>query len=114
MAKAVELSAVAARDIECAVDHYALEAGVNIAQRFIADLDEAFEHLGDHPLSGSTVWAHELGIPELRSWALQRFPYIVFYADRPSSVSVWRPLHAKRDVPGTLAPFGGSSGFSVE
>lgn len=104
MAKTVELRARAARDIEGAVDYYAVEAGEDVALRFISELDEAFGHLTNYPQSGTLRWSHELGIPELRSWSLQRFPYIVFYVDRPSALDVWRVLHARRDIPASLAP----------
>ena len=85
------------------VDYYATEAGEEVALRFISDLNEAFEHLADYPQSGSPRWSHELGIPELRSWPLDRFPYVVFYVDRPSAIDVWRILHARRDIPASLA-----------
>lgn len=85
------------------VDYYATEAGKDVALRFISDLNEAFEHLADYPQSGSLRWSHELGIPELRSWPLDRFPYVAFYVDRPSAIDVWRILHARRDIPASLA-----------
>ena len=103
MAKPVDLRARAAQDIETAVDYYAAEAGEDVAFRFISELNEAFEHLADYPQSGSLQWSHELGIPELRSWPLQRFPYVVFYVDRPSAIDAWRILHARRDIPASLA-----------
>lgn len=103
MAKAVELRARAARDIEAAVDYYAVEAGEDVALRFISALNEAFGYLAGYPQSGTLRWSHELGIPELRSWSLQRFPYVVFYVDRPSALDVWRVLHARRDTPASLA-----------
>ena len=107
MTKVVELEARAARDIQTAVDYYATEAGSSVAHRFVSALDEAFELLGGHPLLASTRWAHEVGIPELRSWSLQHFPYVVFYVDGPSAVDIWRVLHASRDIPASLASYGG-------
>ena len=104
MAKTVELRARAARDIEAAVDYYAVEAGEDVTLRFISELDEAFGHLANFPQSGTLRWSHELGIPELRSWSLQRFPYIVFYVDSPFALDVWRVLHGRRDIPASLAP----------
>ena len=104
MAKAVELKARAARDIEDAVDYYAVETGEDVALRFISELNEAFGHLASYPQSGTLRWSHELGIPELRSWSLQRFPYVVFYVERPSTLDIWRVLHARRDTPASLAP----------
>lgn len=107
MAKTVELRARAARDIEAAVDDYAVEAGEDVTLRFISELDVAFGHLTNFPQSGTLRWSHELGIPELRSWSLRRFPYLVFYVDRPSALDVWRVLHARRDIPASLAPLDG-------
>ena len=104
MAKAVELRARAARDIEGAVDYYAAEAGEDVALRFISALTEAFGLLAGFPHSGTLRWSHELGIPGLRSWSLQGFPYVVFYVDRPSALDVWRVLHARRDTSASLAP----------
>ena len=104
MARAVELKARAERDIEAAVDCYAVEAGDDVALRFISELNEAFEHVADYPQSGTLRWSYELLIPELRSWSLQRFPYLVSYVDRPSALDVWRVLHARRDIPASLAP----------
>jgi hypothetical protein len=34
-----------------------------------------------HPASGSPRFSHELDIPGLRHWAVQGFPYLVFYRD---------------------------------
>ncbi len=104
MAKAVELKARAAWDIEAAVDFYAVEAGEDVALRFISELNEALGHLANFPQSGTLRWSHELGVPELRSWSLRRFPYLVFYVERPSALDVWRVLHARRDIPASLAP----------
>ena len=104
MAKAVELKARAARDIEAAVDFFAVEAGEDVALRFISELNEALGHLANFPQSGTLRWSHELGVPELRSWSLRRFPYLVFYVERPSALDVWRVLHARRDIPASLAP----------
>ena len=109
MAKAVELRARAARDIEAAVDYYAAEAGEDVALRFISALTEAFGCLAGYPQSGTLRWSHELGIPGLRSWSLQGFPYVVFYFDRPSALDVWRVLQACSGTPASLAPRDGGT-----
>ena len=49
--------------------------------------------------TGSPRDAHELGLPGLRSWALKRYPYLVFYVERTDHVDVWRVLHEDRDIP---------------
>lgn len=42
---------------------------------------------------------HELNLPDLRSWALSRYPYLIFHIERPDHIDVWRVLHSKRDIP---------------
>jgi toxin ParE1/3/4 len=97
--KSVVPRELARRDVEAAVDFYAGEAGAEVALGFIDALQAAY-HLGaSHPKSGSLRYAYELGLPDLRSVSLKRYPYLVFYHDRPDFVDVWRVLHAKRDIP---------------
>jgi len=45
----------------------------------------------------------ELGVPELRAWTIKRFPYVIFYVELDPRIDVWRVLHARCDVPATLA-----------
>jgi toxin ParE1/3/4 len=66
---------------------------------FIDALEQAYTHIGRHPASGSTRYAHELGIPGLRSWKLKRYPHLVFYFEQPDHVDVWRVLDGRRDLP---------------
>lgn len=99
----VVASGQALRDIEEAIDHYLREAGVEIAQRFIDAAETAFDLIARQPGIGSPRYAHELQIPELRSWALSEFPHLVFYVARNDAVDVLRVLHGARDIPATLA-----------
>ena len=73
------LRAVAANDIDAAAAYYRNEAGPQIALDFVDALEAAINHLRQHPLTGSLRFGYELEIPELRSWPLQKFPYIIFY-----------------------------------
>ena len=94
--------AVAQRDVDDAVDFYAKEAGEKVALGFIDALERAYAHLSRHPASGSVRYAHELDLPGLRSWFLKRFPFLVFYIERPDHIDVWRVLHNQRDLPAWL------------
>ncbi|MGE3293173.1 MAG: type II toxin-antitoxin system RelE/ParE family toxin [Geminicoccaceae bacterium] len=42
-------------------------------------------------------------MPGLQSWALRRYPYLVFYVERESMIDVWRVLHAARDIPAWMS-----------
>jgi toxin ParE1/3/4 len=38
----------------------------------------------------------------VRSWPLQRFPYLVFSVLDDEAVDIWRVMHARRDIPAFL------------
>lgn len=99
-----QLRAAAERDVHDAVDYYRNEAGPEIALGFIESLETAIAHLCDYPLSGSLRFAFELEIPELRSWSVPRFPYLLFYVPDHDRIDIWRVLHARRDIPVFLTP----------
>ncbi|MDB5454943.1 MAG: plasmid stabilization protein [Caulobacter sp.] len=94
----------ARRDVEDATDYYAREAGERVALAFIDALESAYGAIARQPAAGSPRFAHELNLPGLRSRALKRFPYLVFYVDREDHVDVWRVLHAQQDIPAWLQP----------
>jgi len=99
----VELRANAADDIERIVDHYIVEGGESVALRFIDAIQRAITRIGRAPLTGTSRFAYELGIPDLRALTVSRFPYIVFYVAQVDRVEVWRVLHSRRDVPATMS-----------
>lgn len=101
--KRVVPRALAHQDVEQAVDHYAREAGVEIALRFIASLEAAYQSIAEHPRIGSPRYAHELDLPDMRHRSLTRFPWLIFYVERADHVDVWRVLDARRDIPTWLA-----------
>lgn len=103
MAKPVQFRQLAADDIDAALSHYRREAGESLVAQFVDALEAEIGRISRHPLMGSLRHSYELDIPELRSWPLAGFPYIVFYVDRAESVDVWRVLHARRDIPARLA-----------
>ena len=103
MAKPVRLRRLAADDIDAALLHYLAEAGDDVAGRFIDAVERALTYVGRHPHSGSLRLSYDLDIPELRTWPLDRFPYLVFYVAKHSQIDVWRVLHTRRDIPTALA-----------
>jgi len=99
VSKPVRLRKVAEDDLRAAVRWYEAEAGIEVASRFVAEVQNGFGEIGRHPAMGSPRYAHELDLPGLRSWPLKQFPYLVFYRDDGDTVDVWRVLHAHRDIP---------------
>ncbi|SER24318.1 type II toxin-antitoxin system RelE/ParE family toxin [Sphingobium sp. YR768] len=54
------------RDVEDAIDHYAREAGLDIALSFVTALEEAYRVVAEHPGIGSPRYAHELALSRLK------------------------------------------------
>ena len=73
-----------------------------MALELVDSFEAAIRTLGDHPLIGSLRVAYELEIPDLRSWSLQRFPYVVVYVPDDETIDIWRVLHVRRDIPAFL------------
>jgi toxin ParE1/3/4 len=90
------------RDVEDAVTYYVKEHAQQAALDLVDALQEAYAHIGRRPGTGSPRYAHELDIPELRTWPLARFPYLIFYVEREDHVDVWRVLHTRRDIPALM------------
>jgi toxin ParE1/3/4 len=102
MPKAVVPRERAKQDAEEAIDYYLGEDAQDAALGFIDALERAHNHIGRHPGSGSSRYAHEPNLPGLRFWPLQRHPHLIFYVERSDHVDVWRVLHGERDIPAWL------------
>ena len=93
----------AASDIDDAIAYLRGDAGDAVALAFIDALEHGINHITRSPNAGSLRFAYELGIPELRAWALRRFPCVIFYVPLGDRIDIWRVLHTRRDIPGTFA-----------
>jgi toxin ParE1/3/4 len=100
--KPVVLREQAMRDLDEALAYYIDRGAGQAASRFIDAVEQAFTLLGRHPATGSPRYAHALNLPQLRSWPLRGYPYLVFYVEREGHVDVWRALHCERDIPAWL------------
>ena len=97
--KPVILRVLAEQDIEQASLHYLTEGGEALALNFIEEAEQAFRRIGRNPAMGSPRYAYELGLEGVRAWPLRRFPYLIFYIEKPDALDVWRVLHGQRDIP---------------
>lgn len=86
-------------DVKNAIDYYLSENAEQAALGFIDALEKAYTHIGRHPATGSSRYAHELDLPGLRFWPLPRYPHLVFYVEHENHIDVWRVLHGQRDIP---------------
>lgn len=97
-APSVRIRAAARRDL---AEHYRYllsEAGLKVAERFLASVDDSFGKLADQPGHGALVGSRHERLKTLRKWRVSGFANVlVFYEQRGSGVSVVRVLHAARD-----------------
>jgi toxin ParE1/3/4 len=100
--KAIVPRAQAERDIDEAIAYYLTEQAPKAALGFVDALEKAYARIARHPATGSPRYAHELDLPGLRAWPLERYPYLIFYVERPDAIDVWRILHGHRDIPAWL------------
>jgi toxin ParE1/3/4 len=97
--KRVILRARADLDVHETIDFYLGEGAEQAALKFIDALEQALQHIGRHPATGSPRYAHELDLPGLRCWQVKGYPHLLFYVERDDHIDVWRVLHGSRDIP---------------
>lgn len=95
----IELRQQARQDFADAFDHYIAEDAPDAAFRLTKALDLAYAVITEHPAIGSRRHGEKLGIDGLRTWPVDGFPFLVFYAEQRDQVEVWRVLHVRRDIP---------------
>jgi toxin ParE1/3/4 len=96
----------AEQDVDEALAFYLVEAGGKVALGFIDALARCYRQIGENPSAGSSRYAHELNLPDLKSRALKGYPYLVFYVPCADHIDVWRVLHAASDIPAWLGDEG--------
>lgn len=99
--KPARLRLAALEDLREAHAHY-LRVAPHVADDLLTEADLAQRHIGQYPGTGSPRYGNLLGIRGLRSWQLDRFPYLIFYIERADHLDVLRLLHQSRDIPAQL------------
>jgi len=91
----------AEEDIFDAALYYA-NLSADLFNHFYRELAAAQSHIANFPSSGLSRYAHELKIPNLRYWPLNRFPYALFYLEQDTHCRIVRLTHLSRDIPVSL------------
>ncbi len=73
-----------------------------MANAFLDALEKAVAHIQRAPGSGLPRYAQELGLPGLRFWVLNKFPFSLFYVEQAEHLWVIRLVHMSRDIPASL------------
>jgi len=102
--KPIQPRAAAEDDVGHAFDHYWIQGGRPLAERFLDAYDAALAHIAQHPGTGSPRHARAIRIKNLRFWTLTRFPFSVFYVEHADRIDVLRVLHQASNIPHHLQP----------
>jgi toxin ParE1/3/4 len=94
----VHKHAAARRDL---VEHFVYlseNAGLDVADRFLLQVDESFSELASHPALGSELALPKAEVVGMRKWHVKGFEkFLIFYRPRKDSISIVRVLHAAQD-----------------
>lgn len=92
----------ASEDLRQAIDNYGAEAGERIAVGFADAVEATLARIARRPGLGSPRHGQQLRLPGLRTQAIRRYPYLVFYVEFEDRIEVWRVLHMRRDIAALL------------
>jgi toxin ParE1/3/4 len=83
------------------IEHFvylAENAGIDTAERFLANAEVSFNDLARQPMIGVALTLSHSGLAGMRKWRIKDFDnHLIFYQTRPDGVSIVRVLHAARD-----------------
>jgi toxin ParE1/3/4 len=92
----------ALRDRQAEVRYYRREAGSRVAVRLVNAASAALDQIELEPSIGSPVLGSILGIPDLRTWQVKKFPLLWFYFERGDHLDVVRLLGERQDIAAIL------------
>ena len=93
----------ARRDRQLELRYYRKEAGSKVAVRLVAATNAALDQIELDPGIGSPLLGAVLGIPDLRTWRVTKFPLLWFYFERDDHLDVVRLVGERQDIAAILA-----------
>jgi toxin ParE1/3/4 len=95
----VDYRPAARRDLFQISEYLHREVSLQLAERFLMDLDHTIQQIGGFPYAGSLFPARRIGALEIRRWPVKEFPrYLIYYAVGTRKITLLRILHSARDV----------------
>ena len=100
--KPAALRPQALRDQQGEVRYYRKEGGSRVAVKVAKATNAALDQIEFDPGIGSPVLGKHLGIPELRTWRVAKFPLLWCYFERADHLDVVRLLGERQDIAAIL------------
>lgn len=83
--------------------YYRQQAGTRVAVRVVNATNKALDQIELGPGLGSPTLGKLLGVPELRTWRVERFPLLWCYFERGGHLDVVRLLESVKTLPPSWA-----------
>jgi toxin ParE1/3/4 len=104
MSKSVHRRRQARQDLVDIFRYYAREAGLRLADRFLAQAEASFTHLAGMPGIGTRHEHDHPALAGVRVYPTTGFrKYLVFYRPVADGIEIVRVLHGARDIQSILA-----------
>jgi len=94
------------RDADKIIKDTVCDYGMAASLKLIDELEKSLRRIGRYPKLGSLRIGQEISFDNLRSYALKKAPYIIFYLEHEEYIGVIRILHQKQDIPFWLENLG--------
>ncbi len=86
-------------DIKDVLSHYQAQQTYQAGEAFLIELDRCLKFVRTFPKAGSLRLGHELGRRNIRTWPMNKFPFLLLYKETQSRVAILRVLHQSSDIP---------------
>lgn len=96
--KPIYLSQVAQNDLQEIILNYEQQFSLQAVDGCLDALSKAYQQISHFPKTGSIRTGEEVDLPNLRSWPLTKYPFLLFYKEEDTQIECWRLLHERRDI----------------
>lgn len=94
----ISKSEAARRDLVEQFVYLAELAGLQVAERFLANAEASFDDLAQQPKMGAPLTLKHPDLASIRKWQVKGFDsHMIFYEPRSGGVFIVRVLHAASD-----------------
>ena len=88
---------LADKDIIDAIDFYNDAMAYQASTRFLNAIEKALRFILAFPKAGSSRLGEMVGLKQLKTWSLTKFPFLIVYFVENEEIDVVRLIHQKRD-----------------
>ena len=89
---------LAERDLSTAIAYLEINAGIEIAEKFIFYTSDTFQQLAKNPEMGAPVMMPHKKLGRVRKWRVKNFNnYLIFYLPIEDGIAVVRVFHTAQD-----------------